>query len=222
MSDQDLTNWSACPSPPDDLELEGQYVRLERFDASRHAGPIHARAADHPQIWEFMLGGPYDAAEAYGAAVEALDQAANMMFFAIFDKDLGDFAGHCSYLRINPAHGSIELGNIALTPSMQRSRAATEAWVLMMGWAFDAGYRRFEWKCNALNQASRRAAVRLGFQFEGVHRQAMVIKGKNRDTAWYSILDTEWPNVNAAFRHWLAPGNFGADGQQLKRLSDFR
>lgn len=218
----DLSHWTPPPAPPDDLGFDGRYVRLERFQAARHAAPIHAHGANHPEMWYYMLGGPFGTPAAYGADVEGYDAKPDHLFFALFDKDLGDFAGHASYLRINPAQGSIELGHIALTPAMQRSRAATEAWALMMAWAFDAGYRRFEWKCNAANAASRRAAERLGFQFEGIHRQAMIIKGKNRDTAWYSVLDHEWSNVHAALSAWLAPENFDADGRQKSRLAALR
>ncbi|MEO1240086.1 MAG: GNAT family protein [Pseudomonadota bacterium] len=218
----DLSTWNPPPAPPDDLDFDGRHVRLERFKANRHGAPIHARAKDCPDMWAYLPYGPFRDAIAYGAAIEEFDGAEDQLFFALFDKDLGDFAGHASYLRINPSHGTIELGHIALTPSMQRSRAATEAWALMMGWAFDAGYRRFEWKCNAANAASRRAAERLGFTFEGVHRQAMIVKGMNRDTAWYSVLDSEWPSVRGGLSAWLDPENFTAEGRQKKRLSALR
>lgn len=222
MAMGDLDGWTPRPAPPDDLGLEGRYVRLERFDPAQHAEPIHLRAVQHPDIWAYMLSGPFVDAADYGQTIMGYDAKPDHLFFALFDKDLGDFAGHASYLRINPDHGTIELGHIALTPLMQRGRAATEAWYLMMRWAFDAGYRRFEWKCNAQNMASRKAAERLGFTFEGVHRQALVIKGRNRDTAWYSILDSEWPGVAQAFAKWLAPENFDAEGRQRHRLSEFR
>lgn len=218
----DLDGWTQRTAPPDDLTLEGAYVRLDRFVAARHAAPIHTRAADHPDIWKYMLSGPFAGAAAYGGAIEALDRQPDQVFFALFDRDLGDFAGHASFLRINPEHGSIELGHIVLTPSMQRSRAATEAWALMMGWAFGAGYRRFEWKCDACNAASRRAAERLGFTFEGIHRQALVIKGRNRDTAWYSVIDREWSAVSAALTAWLQPENFDESGRQRRTLASLR
>lgn len=217
-----LTDWVPRAAPPKDLEFDGRYVRLERFDAACHAAAVHARAVDHPGLWDYMLGGPYTDSASYGAAVEALDQNEDHQFYALYDKDLGDFAGHASYLRINPDHGTIELGHILLTPSMQRSRAATEAWSLMMAWAFDAEYRRFEWKCNAANAASCKAAERLGFSFEGTHRQALVVKGKNRDTAWFSVLDSEWPGVQNALQAWLQPTNFTKEGRQRRSLSSFR
>ncbi|MEL7025666.1 MAG: GNAT family protein [Pseudomonadota bacterium] len=197
-------------------------MRLERFRAETHAAPIFERAVGHPEMWTYLFGGPYASSKDYGADVASMDAGQDQVFFALFDKDLGDFAGHASFLRINPDHGSIELGNIALTPSMQKSRAATESWALMMGWAFAAGYRRFEWKCNAENAPSRRAALRLGFTFEGVHRQAMISKGRNRDTAWYSVLDREWSVVECGLNAWLALDNFDDAGQQKIRLEGLR
>ncbi|MEM9708229.1 MAG: GNAT family protein [Pseudomonadota bacterium] len=222
METGDLSNWRAPLAPPDDLGLEGRYVRLEPFDPARHANPIHARAEAHPEIWDYMLDGPHADGVAYGAAITQLGAPPDINFFALYSKDLGDFGGHASFLRINPTHGSIELGHILLTPSLRQSRAATEAWALMMGWAFEAGYRRFEWKCNALNASSCRAAERLGFTFEGIHRQALVAKGKNRDTAWYSVIDSEAPRVLGALDRWLAPENFDEDGLQRQPLRAFQ
>jgi RimJ/RimL family protein N-acetyltransferase len=140
-------------------------------------------------------------------------------FVALIDRATGRAAGVASYLRIDPAAGSIEVGHINLAPAIQRTRAATEAMYLMMRWAFEAGYRRYEWKCNALNLGSRRAAERYGLSFEGVFRQATVVKGRNRDTAWFAAIDGEWPALKAAFETWLAPANFDAGGRQLTPLS---
>src|SRR5262249_42598244 len=130
------------------------------------------------------------------------------VFLAIVDAATGLAAGVASYLRIDPPNGSIEVGHIALSPRLQRTPAATESMYLMMNWAFSAGYRRYEWKCNALNEASRRAAMRLGLSYEGVFRQAAVVKGRNRDTAWYATIDSEWPALKQAFERWLDPANF--------------
>jgi RimJ/RimL family protein N-acetyltransferase len=140
-------------------------------------------------------------------------------FYALCDRATGRAGGVASYLRISPAAGSIEVGHIALAPVLQRSPAATEAMALMMGWAFSAGYRRYEWKCDALNLASRRAAARLGLSYEGTFRQAAVVKGRNRDTAWFAAIDAEWPRLSAAFNDWLAPANFDGAGRQRLSLS---
>jgi RimJ/RimL family protein N-acetyltransferase len=142
------------------------------------------------------------------------------LFFAVIDKADGKAVGVASYLRINPAAGSIEVGGIRYSPRLQRSPAATEAMYLMMQAAFEIGYRRYEWKCDALNAASRAAAQRLGLSFEGVFRQALVYKGRNRDTAWYAAIDRDWPALREAFLAWLAPGNFDGAGRQRTRLTD--
>jgi RimJ/RimL family protein N-acetyltransferase len=141
------------------------------------------------------------------------------VFFAIHGLQTGRWAGVASYLRITPEAGSIEVGHINLSPELQRTRAATEAMYLMMGRAFEAGYRRYEWKCNALNLGSRRAAQRLGLSYEGVFRQAAVIKGRNRDTAWFAAIDGEWPALKAAFETWLDPANFDDSGRQRRSLA---
>jgi RimJ/RimL family protein N-acetyltransferase len=142
------------------------------------------------------------------------------MFFAVVARDSGRAAGLASFLRAHPAEGTIEVGHLAFSPVLQGTTAATEAMALMMASVFDQlGYRRYEWKCNALNAASRRAALRLGFVYEGTFRQASIVKGRNRDTAWFSVIDKDWPRLKAVFRRWLAPENFGPDGRQLSALS---
>ena len=145
---------------------------------------------------------------------------ADPLFYVVRQRDSGHCSGVASYLRITPQSGAIEVGHINLSPELHRSRAATEAMFLMMRWAFAAGYRRYEWKCDALNMASRVAAQRLGFSFEGVFRQATIVKGRNRDTAWFSVIDSEWPALAEAFRAWLDPRNFDASGRQRESLSD--
>jgi RimJ/RimL family protein N-acetyltransferase len=142
------------------------------------------------------------------------------VFFAIRDLSTGSWSGVASYLRITPEAGTIEVGHINLSPELQRTRAATEAMLLMMARAFETGYRRYEWKCNALNLGSRRAAERLGFSYEGIFRQATVIKGRNRDTAWFAAIDAEWPALKAAFARWLDPSNFDDEGRQRRSLSE--
>jgi hypothetical protein len=184
--------------------LEGTSARLEPIDPARHAAELYA--ASHG------VAGGDDCAAAH-----------DPLFFAIRDGGGGRACGMASYLNIVPKNGSIEIGHIWLAPVLQRTRAATEALFLLMRYAMDdLAYRRLEWKCNALNEASRRAARRLGFRFEGIFHQHMVVKGRNRDTAWYSIVDGEWPAVRATIESWLAAGNFDASGRQRRALSDLQ
>jgi RimJ/RimL family protein N-acetyltransferase len=204
--------------------LEGRFCRLEPLDAGRHAAELHeANSLDREQrMWTYLFSGPYASFDEYRAWLELRQASEDPLYFAIVDRATGLATGLASYLRIDPANGSIEVGHLQFSPRLQRTAAATEAMYLMMKQAFDLGYRRYEWKCDALNAASRRAALRLGFTFEGVFRQAVVYKGRNRDTAWYSIIDSEWRAVDAAYRAWLDPANFDADGRQRSALADFR
>ncbi|MSU88266.1 GNAT family N-acetyltransferase [Rhodobacteraceae bacterium 2CG4] len=196
--------------------LQGASVRLEPLER-RHCAALHMSWALSPGIWRFLPYGPFRDAGAYAEWAMAAGAAGDPLFYAL-DDGAGP-AGVASYLRITPLSGIVEIGHIALSPRLQRSRAATEALSLMIGRAFELGYRRVEWKCNAQNHASRRAAQRLGFSFEGVHRQAAIVKGRNRDTAWFSIIDGEWPALRARHAAWLAAGNFDADGRQTRALS---
>lgn len=211
----DLTAWTPRPCPQR-AALEGVHVRLEPMDADSHAFALHDAFAGHNGLWDYLPYGPFTAG-AYADWVKASAMGDVPLFFAILVD--GKPLGVASFLNINPAHGTIEVGHICLAPALQHSIAATEAMFLMMSWAFDAGYRRYEWKCNALNIPSRRAAQRLGFSFEGVFRNHMIIKGRNRDSAWFSVIDTEWPALRDAFTAWLAKDNFDAKGQQKLRLS---
>ena len=225
MADDDrlgaqVPNWSAPRAPDDTLGLEGRFVRLEPLRAEKHAALLYRAFDGHDGVWDYMPYGPFSSAAQYHRWVRDAESKPDPFFLAIYDKDSGRWGGVASYLRINPDAGSIEVGHIAMAPILQRTRAATEALYLTMQWAFDAGYRRFEWKCNALNLASRRAAQRLGLSYEGVFRQAAVIKGRNRDTAWFASIDSEWPALQEAFEMWLSPANFDADGRQNERLSD--
>jgi RimJ/RimL family protein N-acetyltransferase len=200
--------------------LAGRHCRLEPLDAARHAAGLHeANGRDaEGRMWTYLAYGPFESIEAYRRQLEAWEVATDPLFFAFVDTRHACPAGLGSYLRIDPAAGSIEIGHLQFSPRLQRSAAATEALYLMLRQAFELGYRRCEWKCDALNAASRRAAERLGFSFEGVFRQALVYKGRNRDTAWYSIIDAEWPRLATEFERWLAPENFDAEGRQRTRL----
>lgn len=219
MAPEDLSRWQPPPAPARH-PIEGTHVRLEPLEADRHAADLHRAFAPHPALWDYMPYGPFASASAYHRWVREAGEGTDPLFFALRDTATGRCGGVASYLRITPAAGSIEVGHICLSPEIAGSRAATEAMFRMMQWAFAAGYRRCEWKCNALNLASRRAAQRLGFTFEGVFRQHMIVKGRNRDTAWFSITDKEWPALQEAFRAWFAPSNFDAQGRQRERLSD--
>lgn len=215
-----LEGWTPPPLPPRTV-LEGRYCRLEPLDAGRHAAQLHEANSLEPdgRGWTYMSNGPYTTAADYRAWVEAQAGREDPRFYAIIDSATGKAGGVASYMRIDPANGCIEVGGIKLTPLVSRRPAMTEAMHLMMKNAFGLGYRRYEWKCDALNAPSRAAARRLGFSFEGIFHQAVIYKGRNRDTAWFSITDREWPAVRAAHERWLAPENFDAQGRQKLSLS---
>jgi RimJ/RimL family protein N-acetyltransferase len=201
----------------------GRLCRLEPLDVDRHAkGLFEADAADtEGRSWTYLPYGPFSDFPSYRSWISENCLGNDPLFFAIIDTSDGQPMGLASYLRIMPTAGSIEVGHIHYAPRLQRSSAATEAMYLLMKWAFEAGYRRYEWKCDALNTDSRAAAQRLGLSFEGVFRQAAVYKGRNRDTAWYAAIDSEWQALRQAFLAWLAPANFDDRGQQRTRLSDW-
>jgi len=208
------------PPRPAGETLTGRYVQLERLDADHHAADLHRALRADDSVWDYMGYGPFGSAARYHRWVKETEGRSDPLFYALRDTGTGHCGGVASYLRIAPEAGSIEVGHICLAPELQRTRAATEAMFLMMAWAFEAGYRRYEWKCDALNLGSRRAAQRLGFSYEGVFRQAAVVKGRNRDTAWFACIDAEWPGLRACYEAWLAPANFDAEGRQCERLSD--
>jgi RimJ/RimL family protein N-acetyltransferase len=214
-----IANWTP-PRRPDVAAMDGRHVRLEPLVADQHAFDLHAAFSGHDALWDYMPYGPFASASAYHRWAREREAGEDPRFFVLRDTGTGKCGGIASYLRIAPEAGSIEVGNICIAPAMQRGVAATEAMFLMMDWAFQAGYRRYEWKCNALNLPSRRAAQRLGFSFEGVFRNHMVVKGRNRDTAWFAVIESEWPALSEAFSVWLSPGNFDAAGRQRERLSD--
>lgn len=209
------------PPVPDGAPLRGRYAMLERMDPSAHAEALFAANAADPGIWDYLPYGPFADPAGYAGWMTGMATCADPFFYTVHDLDAGGRAGGVlSFLRIAPEAGSIELGHINFAPRLQRTRAATEAMLLMIGWAFSAGYRRFEWKCDALNLPSRRAAQRLGLSYEGVFRKATVVKGRNRDTAWFAATDDDWPALRAAHATWLAAANFDAEGRQIRRLAD--
>lgn len=214
-----VSNWTPPPVPDWDV-TEGRYVRLERLDADAHAALLYRAFAGHDAVWDYMPYGPFSSAAQYYRWVRDQAEQSDPRFYAIKNLQTGNWEGVASYLRISPEAGSIEVGHINFSPALQRTVAATEALYLMMSWAFDAGYRRYEWKCNAANAGSRRAAQRFGFSFEGVFRQAAVVKGRNRDTAWFAAIDAEWPALKEAYAAWLSPSNFDSDGRQRESLGD--
>ena len=215
-----VETWTVPPSPSATDILQGRYCRLEPLDAERHAALLFRAYAGHDALWDYMPYGPFSSAAQYHRWVRETVADKGHLFYALYDLESESYGGVLSFLRIAPQAGSIEVGNINFSPALQRTRAATEALYLTMEWAFEVGYRRFEWKCNALNLPSRAAGQRLGLSFEGVFRQALVVKGRNRDTAWFAAIDGEWPALREAFGAWLSPQNFDANGQQIERLSD--
>jgi RimJ/RimL family protein N-acetyltransferase len=217
-----VDGWAPRERPPL-TPMTGRFCRVEPLDPDRHAAELHtANSADREgRMWTYLPWGPYASFDDYLAGVRVGLQRPNFITYAVIDAASGNAVGVASYLNINPAAGSIEVGGIAYSPALQKKPAGTEAMFLMMRRTFDElGYRRYEWKCNALNAASRGAAERYGFRFEGIFRQADVVKGRNRDTAWFSITDREWPAIEAAFERWLDPANFDAEGRQRVRLSE--
>jgi RimJ/RimL family protein N-acetyltransferase len=219
-----LPNWTARPRPPR-TRMAGRYCRVEPLDPARHGAALYAaNSADGDgRMWTYLSVGPFADEASYRAWLEQVAPEEDPHFHAIVDTREGKAVGLAAYMRIDPGNGVIEVGHLHFSPSLQRTPAATEAMYLMMRRGFDElGYRRYEWKCDSLNARSRAAAERYGFQFEGLFRQAVVYKGRSRDTAWYSIVDTEWPAVKNAFERWLDPANFDATGRQRARLSDLR
>ena len=215
-----LPGWTAR-SLPGDAPMQGRHCRVERLDPAKHAADLHEanRQDSDGRIWTYLGYGPFEHAADYRRWAEGMAASLDPLFHAVVDAASGKAVGVASFLRIEPAIGVIEVGHICFSPLLQRTPAATEAMYLMMRRVFDElGYRRYEWKCDALNAPSRAAAERLGFSYEGLFRQATIYKGRNRDTAWYSILDGEWPRQKAAFEAWLDPANFDADGRQRRPL----
>jgi RimJ/RimL family protein N-acetyltransferase len=202
--------------------LRGRLVTIAPLDPAGHEEALYA--GTHGQgseaLWLYLAEGPFPDRSAFRNYLEKRAKSDDPLSFALIANATGSAAGHAAYMRITPEHRVIEVGNIFYTPMLARSAAATEAMYLMARHVFEElGYRRYEWKCNALNEPSRRAALRLGFSFEGVFRRHMIQKGRNRDTAWYAMTDQEWPLRKASFEDWLSPGNFDETGRQRTRLS---
>jgi RimJ/RimL family protein N-acetyltransferase len=217
-----LPDW-AKPARPSREPMAGRFCRLVAMDPDAHAQPLfEANQSDTAGgMWTYLPYGPFASLSSYRAWMAGLSKGEDPVFYTILAGAAARPVGLSAYLRIDANNGSIEVGHLAYAPLLQRTPAATEAMYLMMRHAFELGYRRYEWKCNDLNRPSRVAAERLGFTFEGVFRQAAVVKGHNRDTAWYSIIDGEWPMLRSAFELWLDPANFDPAGRQRQRLATF-
>lgn len=220
---QPVPEWTAPIAPPVEV-LDGRYCRLEPLDPATHAEALWAAFCEdeHGRNWRYLPYGPFADLTELREWLDGAVAQPDMLFYVIADASSGEALGLAAYLRIVREHGCMEVGHLNFSPRLQRTRLATEAMYLMMRQAFALGYRRYEWKCDALNVASRAAAVRLGFRYEGLFRQAAVVKGRNRDTAWYSVIDSEWPALRHSFELWLAPANFDERGQQRRSLAALR
>lgn len=219
-----LPGWSPRPLPPR-TAMQGRLCTVLPLDPERHAAQLFAAYADDVEgrLWTYLPRGPFAAPGDYRAWAEAASRSDDPLTHAIIDNATGAAIGTAAYMRIEPAVGVIEIGSITYSPRLQRRPAGTEAMYLMMRRVFDElGYRRYEWKCNSLNLPSGAAAERLGFQYEGLFRQATITRGRNRDTMWFSVIDGEWPALRAAFERWLDPANFDAQGQQRRSLASLR
>lgn len=221
---QAVPDWSTRPVP-ENVVLQGKFCRLEPLDAGLHAGDLYAAYAAAPdgRDWTYMFSGPFHDEDEYRRYAEQAARTSDPKHFAVIDTELGKAVGTLALMRIEPVHGVIEVGHVAFSPLLKQKPASTEAQFLLMQHVFEKlGYRRYEWKCDSLNTPSRKAAQRLGFTFEGIFRQAIVYKGRNRDTAWFSIIDKEWPLMKQAFQAWLSESNFDGDRVQRRSLAEMR
>lgn len=217
-----VADWSERARPAR-ATIAGTYGHLEPLSAIKHGKDIYAAVEGHDSVWTYLGYGPFADETSFLSWIRSREELTDPLSYALIDDASGKALGVLTLMEIRPANGVIEIGHIFFAPVLQKTRAATEAIYLAMRHAFDElGYRRFEWKCDSLNAPSRAAAIRFGFTYEGIFRQHMVIKGRNRDTAWYSITDKEWPKVKAAFEAWLKPDNFDASGHQKAALSELR
>jgi len=215
-----VPDWTSAPLPTAAV-LAGRYCTLERLNPDRHAAELYAAfaSADDDRAWTYTAIGPFSSFESYRQWSADAANSHDPRHYAIVDTATGQALGTLALMRHDPANGVIEVGSIVLSPTLQRTAASTEAQFILMRYVFsELGYRRYEWKCDSLNEPSRKAAERLGFIYEGTFRQAVVYKGRNRDTAWFALTDREWPAVRTAFEKWLDPANFDAEWTQLAPL----
>ena len=221
MKQGEIVSKYKTPPHPKGISLEGDLVFLRPLKASQFAEELFkANSIDKKGLnWAYLPYGPFETLGEYTQWIESFESGDDPVFFAIVSKKNNQAIGIASYLRINPTVGSIEVGHINFSPLLQRTTEATESMYLMMKWAFDNGYRRYEWKCNALNLKSRNAAQRLGFSFEGVFRQMTIVKGRNRDTAWFAMIDKEWERIEECFKEYLSDSNFDKENQPIISLS---
>lgn len=220
---QDLSSWTACPMP-ERAPIDGQYIRLEPLSTAQHSADLFdaSSVADADTRFLWLPEYPAQDKDAFTRWMQNAEASADPLYFAVIDRESGAAVGRQTLMRIDAQNGVIEIGNIYWGPKLSRRRGATEALYLFMKYAFEGlGYRRFEWKCNDANAPSKAAALRFGFSAEGLFRQHMIVKGANRDTAWFSIIDTEWPALKAGYEAWLNPDNFDADGKQKQRLQAY-
>lgn len=212
-----VADWCAAPRP-DALTLKGRFAELKVVDAACDTAPLWAQFEGHDWVWDYLFDHPPQDFATFERIIAANAAKGDQPCYVIADTQDKSPLGYACFLAVVPENGTIEIGNVNLSPALQRTPIATEAFFLMIDWAFANGYRRMEWKCNALNAPSRKAAQRLGFSYEGVFRNHSVLKGRSRDTAWFAITDADWPMLRTAFTAWLAPENFNTDGQQIKPL----
>jgi RimJ/RimL family protein N-acetyltransferase len=219
-----VPEWKPRPLPPR-TAMAGRFCTVAPLDPERHAAQLFAAYADDVEgrMWTYLPRGPYASLDEYRNWAEPACRADDPLVHAIIDSASGEAVGTAALMRIDPENGVIEVGSITYSPRLQRRAAGTEAMYLLMRRVFDElGYRRYEWKCNSLNAPSRAAALRYGFQYEGLFRQAQITRGRNRDTTWFSIIDNEWPALRGAFERWLDPANFDAQGRQRHSLASLR
>jgi RimJ/RimL family protein N-acetyltransferase len=218
-----LHTWTAR-SKPTTTTLNGRFCRMEKLLPHKHGADLFAanQLDNDGRNWTYLGVGPFETIETYHAWLMSVAPSQDPLFYAIVDQATGKAVGVASLMRIDPANGVVEVGHINYSPLLQGKPHATEAMFLLMGRVFDElGYRRYEWKCDSLNAPSRAAALRYGFTYEGLFRQAVVYKDRSRDTTWFSIIDSEWPAIKAAYQAWLDPANFDAIGQQRHKLTEF-
>ena len=211
----------SIPPHPKGISIEGRLVDLKPLNSNKYAKELFSsNSLDKEGInWAYLPYGPFESQADYAKWIKSFEEGDDPIFFAIISKKLKKAIGIASFLRINPTKGLIEVGHINYSPLLQKTTEATEAMFLMMKWVFDNGYRRYEWKCNALNLKSRRAAQRLGFSYEGVFRQMTISKGRNRDTAWFAIIDKEWAEIERCFDQFLSESNFDNNGKSKVSLT---